>query len=370
MLFPMKDSLLNGFLIFSILQALLFALLFLGKKKKSLPDMIIGIWLFLVAIQTLLIFSLRYSGSNGSLAWLPIVITLLYGPMLYLYVSKICCPGTKMKISDLFHFLPFLAFTFAGVFFHSSIIFLKILAGTSSLAGLSYCFLSLHLLRRHAVNIRNHFSFTEKINLAWLYKLIVGLILIWSGVVILVFLRRFLNIGFLLDWFYIAIPVFIFYIGYHGIRQQVIYSAESLAQETDNSRSGEANPVGAGEAYKKSGLRPVQMQMISEKMVRVMQADNLFLDSTLSLQELSSKLNVPPHHITQTLSEFIRKNFYDFVNSYRIDEFKKRIDKGDAENFSLLGIALDCGFNSKSSFNRIFKNMTGQTPSEYKTRRV
>ncbi|GAB1474899.1 hypothetical protein MASR2M69_23400 [Bacteroidota bacterium] len=112
------------------------------------------------------------------------------------------------------------------------------------------------------------------------------------------------------------------------------------------------------------------MQEIYEKLLNAMVSNKLFTNPTLSLQNLSDMLSIPPHHITQTLNEFVKQNFYDFVNSYRVNEFKKRVDQGDSERFSLLGIALDCGFNSKSSFNRIFKNTTGFTPSEYRLRQI
>ena len=365
-MFQINENILNGILIFSILQAFLFGLLFLTKKNKSLPDILIGLWLFLLAIQTFLIFYSHNNLSIGFLTRLPIIITLLYGPMQFLYVSKICYGNVKIKILELLHFIPFLIFSILAIPFQTSGIFIKTLAGISSIAGLSYCFFTLRLLMKHKVNIRNYFSFTEKVNLAWLYKLVVGLLIIWFGVVVLVFLRRIFNINLSLDWFFAAIPVFIFYLGYHGIKQQVIYSFDINSRETDNSPESLENPVTAKEAYKKSGLRPVQMQSINEKMLNLMQSENLFLHSTLSLQELSDKLNIPTYHITQTLSEFCKQNFYDFVNSYRINEFKKRIDNGDAKNFSLLGIAFDCGFNSKSSFNRIFKNITGITPSAYR----
>jgi len=366
----MNESILNGFLFFSILQAFLFALLFSTKKIKFLPDILLGIWLFLIAIQSLFIFFLHNKPSNGLLSHLPIIITLLYGPMLFLYVSKICSGSTKIKTHELLHFIPFLVFSIMAVPFQPSVIFIKILAGTGSILGLLYCFLTLHLLQKHTLNIRNRFSYTEKVNLSWLYKLVIGLILIWFGVVTLVFLHRIFNINLSLDWFYTAIPVFIFYIGYYGIKQQVIFSFDINLPEPNNSPASLEKPIPVREVYKKSGLQPVHMQAIYENMLSVMQSENLFLHSTLSLQELSNKLNIPSHHITQTLSEFGNQNFYDFVNSYRIDEFKKRIDQGEAENFSFLGIAFDCGFNSKSSFNRIFKNTTGLTPSEYRNKRT
>ncbi|MHC1778853.1 MAG: helix-turn-helix domain-containing protein [Bacteroidales bacterium] len=276
--------------------------------------------------------------------------------MYYLYVYKICSGSLKIKTYELFHLIPFLIFLISSFTFYYSVYFTKILAGSSSVLGLSYCFITLYTLRRHLVNVRNQFSFTEKVNLSWLNKLVFGLILLWFGVVILVFLNRIFNYEFSLYWFYISIPIFIFYIGFNGIKQQNIYSFHISIPEK------------AG--YKNSGLRENQKQEIYEKLLNAMDSKKLFTNSRLSLQNLSNMLNIPPHHITQTLNEFVKQNFYDFVNSYRVNEFKKRVDLGDSERFSLLGIALDCGFNSKSSFNRIFKNMTGLTPSEYRIKQI
>ena len=97
-----------------------------------------------------------------------------------------------------------------------------------------------------------------------------------------------------------------------------------------------------------------------------MQTEKLYLNPQLSLNDFSQITNIPSHHITQTLNEFCKQNFHDFVNYYRVQEFKVQLFLPKNESFSLLGIAYDCGFNSKSSFNRIFKKITSQTPSEYK----
>jgi AraC-like DNA-binding protein len=115
----------------------------------------------------------------------------------------------------------------------------------------------------------------------------------------------------------------------------------------------------------KSGLLPDTMTAIHNRLLLCMQNDKLYLNPTLSLADLSEKMNLPSHHITQTLNEHARTNFYDFVNEFRVEEFKGKIKSGEAQEFSLLGIAFDCGFNSKSSFNRIFKKFTTQSPSEY-----
>jgi AraC-like DNA-binding protein len=91
-----------------------------------------------------------------------------------------------------------------------------------------------------------------------------------------------------------------------------------------------------------------------------------FLDCNLSLTELAESLGIFNHYLTQVLNDELNQNFYDFINSYRIEEFKKLLLDKKYNRYTLYAIALEAGFNSKSTFNRIFKNFTGLTPSQYK----
>ena len=92
-----------------------------------------------------------------------------------------------------------------------------------------------------------------------------------------------------------------------------------------------------------------------------------FLDSELTLPQLAKELNISSHSLSQILNDRLGYNFFDFINQYRVEEVKARLDDPKFENLTLLGIALDSGFNSKSAFNRVFKSFTGLTPSQYKS---
>ena len=94
-----------------------------------------------------------------------------------------------------------------------------------------------------------------------------------------------------------------------------------------------------------------------------------FLNSNLTLQQLASDLTITPHILSQVINDQYNLNFFDFVNQYRVQEFREIVLNPKYENFSLLGIALECGFNSKTAFNRIFKKSTGLTPSQFKHRK-
>lgn len=366
----MNESILTGILIFGIIQSIFFALLFLTKKNKALPDNIIAVWLLVLAVQTFLILTGLQTQAIPFTGKLSLLMTLLYGPMLFLYVSKLTLSKADLMSSDLIHFFPFLLFFFLLVLSDGERSLLtKLLAGTSVLSGISYCIVCFILVNNHQNNITNTFSNIEKINLAWVNRLVICLLFIWTGVFILVTLNRFLHVEMSLNWFFTTIPLFIFYIGYYGIKQRVIYSTEEKVPGrvhlTDFRKAKKLNE----NSYVKSGLLPDRMRSIHEQLTKSMQNDQLYLDPELSLPELSERVNIPAHHITQSLNEYARINYHDFVNGFRVEAFKNKIDSGEAEKFSLLGIAFDCGFNSKSSFNRIFKNLTGISPSGYKKRK-
>ena len=102
-----------------------------------------------------------------------------------------------------------------------------------------------------------------------------------------------------------------------------------------------------------------------KELIDYMQSEKPFLRTKLSINDLAEDLGIPSHHLSQVINERLNQNFYDFINSYRIEELKVKLKDPHNKHLTMLGIAFDCGFNSKASFNRIFKKHTGQTPSEY-----
>ena len=96
-----------------------------------------------------------------------------------------------------------------------------------------------------------------------------------------------------------------------------------------------------------------------------MESDKPYLDDQLMIYNLATQMHIPPYNLSRLINRYSGKSFFDFINSYRVEEFKQKILVHTHFQQTLLAIALDCGFNSKSSFNRVFKKMTGQTPSEF-----
>ena len=118
----------------------------------------------------------------------------------------------------------------------------------------------------------------------------------------------------------------------------------------------------------KYATSPLSIDEITAKkkaIVQYLETKQPWMDSQFSMSALSSELNIPKHHISRILSEGFQQSFYELICQYRVDEIKRRLQAGDAQRFSLMGIARDCGFGNKSSFNRAFKKITGMTPTEW-----
>ena len=118
--------------------------------------------------------------------------------------------------------------------------------------------------------------------------------------------------------------------------------------------------------YKKSGLDKERKSAIVQKILDHFDQNQVYLNCDYDLETLSRELHLSRHHISESINDELDISFLELLNKYRLDEVKKRIMRRDNHKYTLLGIAFDSGFNSKATFNRIFKKYTGFTPSGFK----
>ena len=207
------------------------------------------------------------------------------------------------------------------------------------LSGIVYIGWSAVLLARHEKRILEEFSYQDKIDLQWLRILTWGLGVIW----LLIFVSDEILFG--------GVVIFVFLIGFFGIRQARIFT-HHVVPETEK------------EKYSKSGLTKEAADKLYESLIDLMKKEALHRKNDLSIDDLASKLDIHSNNLSQVINEREKKNFYDFVNQYRVEDFKKLASDPKNRHLTLLALAFECGFNSKSSFNRYFKKATSQTPSE------
>jgi len=129
------------------------------------------------------------------------------------------------------------------------------------------------------------------------------------------------------------------------------------ANEPETSKSSNKNFV--------SSFNGNNFHELKEKLLNYMKTNKPYLKSDLKISELADALSVPYYHLSQLINKEFSTNFYDFINNYRVEEAKKLLIE-DSRNFKILAIAFEVGFNSKATFNRVFKNLTNHTPSEFK----
>jgi AraC-like DNA-binding protein len=154
-----------------------------------------------------------------------------------------------------------------------------------------------------------------------------------------------------------ASVIFFFVVGYYGFKQTNIFTNLEL-KETSPEKTAAGN-------YERSGLSPQQAKDYHTRLLKLMDEKKPWLNGELTAGQLSQLVGVSVNHLSQILNKEQHQNFFDFINSYRVNEVIRKMGDTSNSHLTLLAIALDSGFNSKTSFNTVFKKVTHQTPSNY-----
>ena len=360
------------------IQSLFFSLLLMNKKDKTMADKILMIWLLVFFVQicgNYLEFAGYYEkfphfvGSTSSLIF-------LYGPLLYFYVSINISGFLRFKKVYLIHFAPFvlynivlLPFYFKGaaeklnyyneVVKSGSNLILLITLIFKTITLPVYLVWAFILLKNHRKNVETYFSDIENIDLKWL-RFLVGSLIILSLIVVLTTIIKLVT-GAMIDsepYIFSAATIWIFALGYYGLKQTPVFITSSKKPVTGAPDKPKAR-------YQKNKLKDSEAERYKYQLLDYMNEEKPFLRPKVTLQEIATATHIPGHHLSQVLNDKINQNFFDFINGYRIKALQEKLKDPSNKHLTILGIAYDCGFNSKASFNRIFKKHTGLTPSEY-----
>jgi AraC-like DNA-binding protein len=289
------------------------------------------------------------------------LITLLFfpfGPLFYFYVKALTSrPGQfPFGKKEFLHFLPFGICTILFVPFYLQSLhsdkppFMQpILSGLVIMHVLIYIFVVIKRLRDHSGNIKTSFSSLEKINLKWLRSLVTGVVIFW---LVVLFLEGLGVKAGPWNFIWVLVSIFMYSIGYLGMRQPEIFSGTTVVEELPKKK------------YEKSTLTPGKAEEYLRRLLEMMSTNKPFLENDLTLPGLAKKLSITPHELSQIINEQLNRNFFEFVNSYRVEEAQKMITDPGNENLKIAAIGFNVGFNSTSAFNVAFKKHTGLTPSQ------
>ncbi|WP_027413929.1 helix-turn-helix domain-containing protein, partial [Aquimarina muelleri] len=303
-----------------------------------------------------------------------------HGLLLYFYVIEITGNSIKKNSITFLHFLPSIILVLLSLPFYQLTGEKKIIVYQNSgegfewyvlllslviiISGLTYSIWSLIVINRYQKNIKNKFSNTDKKELQWLKCLSIG-----NGLIFI------LSLFFENNVTYAAIAILVIFIGFFGINQlNIFYYNNDVVETLDKEFSVEDKKTNrkefskinvSNEKYVKSGLNEDKASKIYNNLKKLMEDSSYYKKQEITLVELSRVLKVHPNHLSQVINEMEGKNFYNYINSLRIKEFIKMASIPENKKYTMISLAYDCGFSTKSTFNKHFKLQTGKTPTSF-----
>jgi AraC-like DNA-binding protein len=317
----------------------------------------------------------------------------LLGPFLYFYVRDMCDTKTyELKRPRLKHFIvslisiitliPFFALPDSDkqLIFTNNIISapetlhpwlaifgVLLVQITLPLQILFYLVQSFRVLLRYFTNLKQFFSNVEDNRLVWLRFLIVAITISWALYTYEKFMAWPLHVHSNIRFMTTCIDVsIIYYLSFKGLRQVAMFRDQlSDNYEVNDSFSEYDSTSNNKQKYAKSALSEEDTNRIFLKLQNALSKEHLYNDSMLSLRSLSDHTNISTNYISQVINQKTDSHFFDYINRFRIDAAKEQLAMKD-EKTTVLDIAYNVGFNSKSTFNTAFKRHTDLTPTEYR----
>lgn len=296
-------------------------------------------------------------------------------PVLHILLIYLYCDALQNKLSIkrmALHLSIYL--TYAGVFSYYSAIDdldingLKLLFSKEAplwCKGISPSFLVVYvvysiqifqLIKGVKFKLRQFYSNEEITRVQWLNLWILSYLIMSVMIVLSILGSDFDLISEKLSFISVetAMSVQVFVVGQLGLNSKFRFPETVLINTSNDGK------------YKASGLKKDALTSLKTELINIIETDRLYLNQDLSISDVARRLGIPVYQASQLINEGFKKTFFDLVNDYRIEEFKQRLEDESYNHLTLLGIAFDCGFNSKSGFYKTFKSFTGMSPSQYK----
>lgn len=357
-----------------ILQGLfLISLLILKRAKNPLASNLLSALILLMILSNLgyLVMHTGLVNYVPQFAGVSYGMVLLFGPLIYFYSKSVVNKTFQWNKKCWLHFIPYLLQVFANIpyyvagrnqWLHSINIFLagelpfnvfgKIIFAVQDIHLTIYIFITYGWLKKAENNYADkQYIISVSSRLKWLTTLTISFsLLLFTAVSLYIFVFIVGKYNPVTNYIYtLATTAIIYFIVFKLLLTPELITPDFAAKYQSYMQFND----GSGEKY-------------LQKLKLLMDDTKIYLNPNLKLSALAEKIGLPSHQLSKLINEKFGKSFNDFVNEYRVKEFICRVNHNENENYTLFGIALEVGFNSKSSFNSAFKKITGKTPSEYK----
>ncbi len=361
----------------TLYDAAFFGMLFIGltfilllwftRKTNQSANRFLAMALAIAALWIVRILGTDIGLSTYIPNWgrLPLQFSLAFGPLIFFYVLKITLPEYKFTRRDLLHFSPLLVELSAwalevlesiktGRATYDTLIFQRVNPVLQLLAFISviiYLYRCRTLIENFYQELKFNGSDRYRHELKWINNLLTGFGLLWL-----------LWIPFIAaDYFYYDYQLGIqaYYPLYFLLMSMLIWMAARAFLRPEVTTQTDNLPV-------LKPLLPAELKQKGAWLKRVVKENNYYQDPELSLSSLAEKLGMHTHELSRIINTVLKKSFNDFINEYRVQAAARKMQDPANDHITLLGIAFESGFNSQSTFSRIFKQVTGKSPQEYK----
>ena len=363
-------------------QALLFSiLLLLFSNKENRSKRILGYYMIINALMYTYLF-FYYSGFYDVILvpyYFIIPIVLLIQPFFFFYIKSLTNPDFKCSYKQLFHFLPSLIFLIMNISLYSFLSYedkmslmsfsvnsdnqilhflLKmhlngyhIILSIQAIIYISFVIIAIYKYRKQ---LPSNFSNYEGVNLNWLIVLLAFYLAISTLQESLGYIDNLFYDPEARIWFNLFMIFTLAFIGISGLRQKEIFiTANTDIKEPESVK------------YEKSSLKEDVKNELVTKLKKYLEEGKPYLNNDLKLDDIANKLETNRQYLSQIINETYNQNFFTLINHYRINEAKKLFFNQKHKQLSIMGVANSVGFNSKSTFNTLFKKFTGKTPSQF-----
>jgi AraC-like DNA-binding protein len=367
----------NIIILLGSIQGFIICTLLFFSKVNLLSNRLLGFFIFLIALASLNTYLFNQTWYESSsffqllAAIVPMVIIMPLGPLLFFYTKASLNPGYKLTKKNKYHFYPVIIDLFpylTAIFYIVCILSGFIKNHQLNLANFidTYnvysdiprwisltCYLLLSI--KYVNSYKKRPGIVEKTyQLKWLKQCIAVLLcfqLIWLLYLIPYVIPKYTNkLLDEVDWYPIYVPLAI--LSYWlGIKGYLVMKYQLVNKKT---------------ASFSASLPPAIVDQIVLDLKKAMEKDAVYLNPDLNLSILSQYTGIPAKTISAVINQHLHKSFNEFVNEYRVEAFKEKVQQPEMNNLTFAGIAFECGFNSQATFQRTFKQVTGKSPSEFK----
>ena len=368
-----------SYITFANLALLIFAILLFLFSKNNKSNRYLLFFLINLGFHTLLRFGFSHGGYH--LIVLPYILfpsAFLFGPLLYLYTRSVLFENSHTNkeiilftipvlisfiIHVVFNFLYPEMRSFPDILNQSGIIasYTRTIIIISNIYNIIITILAFLSLRNYISIFLNNYAITKEDQILWLKILLSFNIILYSCYLLITILTLWkkstyipvnliegfimLGMAYLILFYYIKKPSLF-----------ILTDKDILPKKEDTLPK-----------YSKQNLGETMRKDYIKKIEEYFEVHKPYLEETLSLSEISSAVGIPSHHFSMTINIEKKQNFHNFINDYRVEESKKILEDKNFSDTTILDIAYKSGFQSKSVFNRVFKQITGQSPKDYRT---